>query len=141
MVSQERENTWHMKDSMPCPCRLLHDDMKESGLLPVVGRLLKSFSFAFQPRSHAMDLVETLHVILRMLDRLNASGQPHNPLRPRLLRVTVPTSCSLACPARPPPASPFLPPSRANTQPRLAGSATRKIEPLNLVARAVCKGS
>ena len=48
--------------------------MKESGLLPVVGRLLKGFSFALQPRSHAVDLVQALHVILRMLDRLNASG-------------------------------------------------------------------
>lgn len=56
------------------PCRLLHDDMKESGLLPVTGRLLKSFNFAFQPRSHAADLVQALHVILRMLDRLNTTG-------------------------------------------------------------------
>ena len=48
--------------------------MKESGLLPVTGRLLKSFNFAYQPRSHAVDLVQALHVILRMLDRLNASG-------------------------------------------------------------------
>lgn len=54
--------------------RLLHDDMKESGLLPVTGRLLKSFNFAYQPRSHAVDLVQALHVILRMLDRLNTSG-------------------------------------------------------------------
>lgn len=55
-------------------CRLLHDDMKESGLLPVLGRLLKAFNFAFQPRSHACDLVQALHVVLRMLDRLNTSG-------------------------------------------------------------------
>ena len=48
--------------------------MKESGLLPVTGRLLKSFNFAYQPRSHAVDLVQALHVILRMLDRLNTSG-------------------------------------------------------------------
>ena len=48
--------------------------MKESGLLPVTGRLLKSFNFAYQPRSHAVDLVQALHVILRMLNRLNASG-------------------------------------------------------------------
>ena len=52
----------------------MHDDMKESGLLPVLGRLLKAFNFAFQPRSHACDLVQALHVVLRMLDRLNASG-------------------------------------------------------------------
>ena len=48
--------------------------MKESGLLPVVGRLLKSYNFGFQPRSHALDLVQALHIILRLLDRLNASG-------------------------------------------------------------------
>lgn len=59
------------------PHRLLHDDMKESGLLPVTGRLLKSFNFAYQPRSHAVDLVLALHVILRMLDRLNTSGMQH----------------------------------------------------------------
>ncbi|KAL0032107.1 hypothetical protein WJX77_005423 [Trebouxia sp. C0004] len=53
--------------------RLLHDDMKESGLLPVVGRLLKNFNFGYQPRSHAVDLVQALHIILHMLDRLNAS--------------------------------------------------------------------
>lgn len=43
-------------------------------MLPVTGRLLKSFNFAFQPRSHAVDLVQALHVILRMLDRLNTTG-------------------------------------------------------------------
>lgn len=53
--------------------------MKESGLLPVMGRLLKSFNFAYQPRSHACDLVQALHVVLRMLDRLNASGIPATP--------------------------------------------------------------
>ncbi|KAK9830387.1 hypothetical protein WJX72_011470 [[Myrmecia] bisecta] len=51
--------------------RLLHDDMKESGLLPVLGRLIKGFHYKFQPRSHAADLVEAIHVVLRMLDRLN----------------------------------------------------------------------
>lgn len=66
----------YLKGCDVCLCRLLHDDMKESGLLPVVGRLLKNFNFAYQPRSHAVDLVQALHIILRMLDRLNASGVP-----------------------------------------------------------------
>lgn len=44
-------------------------------MLPVMGRLLKAFNFAYQPRSHACDLVQALHVVLRMLDRLNASGR------------------------------------------------------------------
>ena len=43
-------------------------------MLPVVGRLLKNFNFAYQPRSHAVDLVQALHIILCMLDRLNTSG-------------------------------------------------------------------
>lgn len=54
--------------------------MKESGLLPVMGRLLKAFNFAYQPRSHACDLVQALHVVLRMLDRLNASGMAQTSL-------------------------------------------------------------
>lgn len=33
--------------------RLLHDDLKESGLLPVLVRLIRSFSHKHQPRSHA----------------------------------------------------------------------------------------
>ncbi|KAL4855933.1 Protein timeless [Chlorella vulgaris] len=53
--------------------RLLHDDLKESGLLPVLSRLIKGYNFRFQPRSHAVDLVETLHVVLGMLDRLTAA--------------------------------------------------------------------
>lgn len=58
-------------------CRLLHDDMKESGLLPVVSRLIKSFNQKFQPRSHGADLVETAHLVLRMLERLNSTGEQH----------------------------------------------------------------
>ncbi|KAL4422339.1 hypothetical protein ABPG75_008536 [Micractinium tetrahymenae] len=53
--------------------RLLHDDLKESGLLPVLARLIKGYNFRFQPRSHAVDLIETLHVVLGMLDRLSSA--------------------------------------------------------------------
>ncbi len=55
-------------------CRLLHDDQKESGLLPVLGRLIKGFNFNHQNRSHAADLVEALHVVLRLLERLSSAG-------------------------------------------------------------------
>ena len=55
-------------------CRLLHDDQKESGLLPVLARLIKTFSHKFQPLSHAGDLVETLHLVLRLLERLSNQG-------------------------------------------------------------------
>ena len=40
----------------------------------VLSRLIKGYNFRFQARSHAVDLVETLHVVLGMLDRLSSSG-------------------------------------------------------------------
>lgn len=55
-------------------CRLLQDDQKDSGLLPVLARLVKGFSHRHQPRSHAGDLVESIHVVLRLLDRLCQPG-------------------------------------------------------------------
>ena len=54
--------------------RLLHDDLKESGLLPVLARLVKAFNWRHQPRRHAVDLVAAIHVVLRMLQNLNSSG-------------------------------------------------------------------
>ena len=70
--------------SMPCvmphdsaslrACRLLHDDLKESGLLPVLARLMKQFVFKHQSKEHAQDLVRALHVVLRMLERLSREG-------------------------------------------------------------------
>ena len=44
-------------------------------MLQVLSRLIKGYNFRFQPRSHAVDLVETLHVVLGMLDRLSSSGE------------------------------------------------------------------
>lgn len=41
----------------------------------VLARLIKGYNFRFQPRSHGVDLVETLHVVLGMLDRLSAAGK------------------------------------------------------------------
>ena len=60
--------------SLHSRCRLFHDDLRESGLLPVTARAIKNFSGRTQPTTHAQDLVQTVHVILRMLERLNASG-------------------------------------------------------------------
>ena len=54
--------------------RLLHDDQKESGLLPVLSRLIKQFVFKHQSREHANDLVQALHVVLRLLERLSCNG-------------------------------------------------------------------
>ena len=54
--------------------RLLHDDQKESGLLPVLARLIKQFVFKYQSKEHAKDLVQALHVVLRLLERLSRNG-------------------------------------------------------------------
>lgn len=63
-------------DSHECevPRRLLHDDQKESGFLPVLARLIKTFSHKHQPLSHAGDLVEAVHLVLRTLERLSRQG-------------------------------------------------------------------
>ncbi|KIY94294.1 hypothetical protein MNEG_13668, partial [Monoraphidium neglectum] len=52
--------------------RLLHDDMKESGLLPVLAKLIKKFSARHEPRSAACVLAEAVHLVLRLYDRLVA---------------------------------------------------------------------
>ncbi|GIL56077.1 hypothetical protein Vafri_11512, partial [Volvox africanus] len=52
--------------------RLLHDDMQESGLLPVLSRLITSFVPSRQSRSYACDLVMSIHYVLRMYDRLTS---------------------------------------------------------------------
>ena len=63
--------------------RLLHDDQKESGLLPVLARLIKQFVFKYQSKEHAKDLVQALHVVLRLLERLSRNG-PSEDLPPRV---------------------------------------------------------
>ena len=70
-------------------CRLLHDDQKESGLLPVLSRLLKGFSFKHQPRSHAEDIVEAIHITLRLLERLSKQGAQPPVLRPQAVKDPV----------------------------------------------------
>jgi hypothetical protein len=57
--------------------RLLHDDMKDSGLLPVLARLVKGYSARHSPRPYAVDVVVALHTTLRLLTRLNTSGDQH----------------------------------------------------------------
>ncbi|KFM27204.1 Timeless-like protein [Auxenochlorella protothecoides] len=53
--------------------RLLHDDQKDSGLLPVLSRLIRGYNYRFQPRSHALELVESMHIVLGIVDRLVAA--------------------------------------------------------------------
>ena len=72
--------------SLHAGCRLFHDDLRESGLLPVTARAIKNFSGRTQPATHAQDLVQTVHVILRMLERLNASGGESGQLARSLLQ-------------------------------------------------------
>lgn len=72
-------DVWHLAClmSLCCSlfaCRLLHDDQKESGLLPVLARLIKQFDRRLQSKEHADDLVQCLHVVLRMLERLGKEG-------------------------------------------------------------------
>ena len=50
--------------------RLLHDDSKDSGLLPSLTRLMKNYSFQRHPRTYAVHLVECLSLVLGTLDRL-----------------------------------------------------------------------
>ncbi|CAD7696779.1 unnamed protein product [Ostreobium quekettii] len=52
--------------------RLLHDDMRESGLLPVLGRLIRGFSKKYQGRQDATDMVEALHVVLETYEKLSS---------------------------------------------------------------------
>ncbi len=40
----------------------------------VLSKLIRGYNYKFQPRSHAVDLIETLHIVLCMLDRLTAVG-------------------------------------------------------------------
>lgn len=53
--------------------RMLHDDMKESGLLPVLAKLVKDFSARRSSRMYAADLVAALHSTMRLLTRLSLS--------------------------------------------------------------------
>eukprot|EP00891_Asterochloris_glomerata_P008793 jgi/Astpho2/8793/Aster-05348 len=85
--------------------RLFHDDLRESGLLPVTARAIKNFSGRTQPATHAQDLVQTVHVILRMLERLNASACSHyypsqlkTASEPQTLTTGAAASCS-KCPS------------------------------------------
>ena len=66
--------------------------MRDSGLLPVLARLVKGYSARHSPRSHACDLVSALHTTLRLLTRLNASGWSTS-----TQFSSVQTSCRMVC--------------------------------------------
>ncbi|KAG7667153.1 hypothetical protein NADE_003050 [Nannochloris sp. 'desiccata'] len=50
--------------------RLAFDDSKDSGILEILTRTIRDFSYSAHSRVHAVNMVEVLHLILGMLDRL-----------------------------------------------------------------------
>ena len=55
-----------MKESNgACACRLLQDDMKESGLLSVLARLMRMFNARVHPRWHAVDIMQVQCICLQ----------------------------------------------------------------------------
>jgi len=50
--------------------RLAFDDSKDSGILEILTRTVREFSYSAHSRAHAVNMVEVLHLILGMLDRL-----------------------------------------------------------------------
>lgn len=53
--------------------KLFHNDDR-TGLLHVITQLIREYKFHLHPRSHAVHLVEILHVVLMTLDRLTHHG-------------------------------------------------------------------
>lgn len=53
--------------------KLFHNDDR-TGLLHVITQLIRDYKFHLHPRSHAVHLVEILHVVLMTLDRLTHHG-------------------------------------------------------------------
>lgn len=45
----------------------------------MLSRLMKQFVFKHQTKEHAWDLVQALHVVLRMLERLSREGASASP--------------------------------------------------------------
>jgi timeless len=50
--------------------RLVFDDSKDSGIVEILTRTIRDFSYSAHSRGHAVNMVEVLHLILGMLDRL-----------------------------------------------------------------------
>lgn len=44
-------------------------------VVQVLSRLIRGYNYRFQPRSHALDLVESMHIVLGIVDRLVAAGR------------------------------------------------------------------
>eukprot|EP00884_Botryococcus_braunii_P014003 jgi/Botrbrau1/22603/Bobra.176_1s0033.1 len=57
--------------------RLFYDDNKDEGILPTLASVIKHFTLRYQPKWHAADVAETLHLTLRMLHRLSNAEHGH----------------------------------------------------------------
>jgi len=53
--------------------RALHDDMRESGLLPVFSRCIKNFKLKNQSIQYAHSLAESLHIVIKTYDTMNSN--------------------------------------------------------------------
>lgn len=73
--------------------RLLSDDMKESGLLSVLSRLMRSFNAKLQPRSHAVDIIQVQSILHQGCRERERGKERVMPLRRK-------RSCSLEAPLK-----------------------------------------
>ncbi len=55
--------------------RLFYDDNKDGGILSTLASVIKHFTLRYQPKWHAADVAETIHLTLRMLHRLSNAGE------------------------------------------------------------------
>lgn len=51
--------------------KLLHDDLRQSGLFPLLCRMIKSYNMKNQPKSQAGDMMEALYIIIHTFERLD----------------------------------------------------------------------
>lgn len=54
--------------------KILHNNLKDSGLVPLIARSIKGYDWRKEGVAHAPALVEMVHVILKTLDRLAEGG-------------------------------------------------------------------
>lgn len=65
----------HLFSHPQTPRRLLSDDMKESGMLPVLARCARAFNPKLQPRAHAVDVIMVRDLCVLICPFLNVSGR------------------------------------------------------------------
>ena len=51
--------------------RLLHDDLRQSGLFPLLCRMIKNYNMRIQPMCQAGDMMEALYIIIHTFERLD----------------------------------------------------------------------